>query len=93
LRGPVLAAAGQAAPGATPRPARAPQASGYPSSVSAPKALPDGTPAPPPREVIRLDGHEYTPAATATGDDLDWEQRIVIQGREWVLIKSKRPEI
>ena len=31
--------------------------------------------------------------ATASGDDLDWEQRIVIQGREWVLIKSKRPGV
>lgn len=91
LRGPVLAAAGQAG-GAASKPAREVQATGFPAKVTAPKAVPAGPPPAPPREVIRLNGHEYTPAATAAGDDIDWNERIIIEGREWVLIKSKRPE-
>lgn len=90
LRGPQLAQA-QAAP-SVPKPARSQQAQGYPANVAPPKALPASPPAAPPREVLRLDGQAWTPAATASGDDIDWNQRIVIEGREWVLIKPRARE-
>lgn len=87
LRGPQLAQSQAGA--AAPKPARQQQVAGYPTKVAPPNALPATPIAPPPREVLRLDGQAWTPAATAAGDDIDWNQRIVIEGREWVLIKPR----
>jgi curli production assembly/transport component CsgG len=71
-------------------PANGNQVTGYPPKVAAPPA-PANVPAPSsgpkaPREVIRIDGSEYTPAATAEGDDIDWSKKVVIGGREWVRV-------
>lgn len=75
-------------------PANGSQVTGYPLKVAAPTtpavAAPSTGDAKKPREVVRIDGSEYTPAATAEGDDIDWSKKIIIGGREWVRIRPTK---